>query len=66
MRNDRQEADGVNGNWTFISPHDHLALGNKLCALTIFEKRLASVRLPIPRFTYRGEDVVQTMKRILA
>ena len=66
MRNDRQEADGVNGNWTLISPHDHLASGNKLYALTIFEKRPASARRAIMRFTYRGEDVVQTMERIFA
>lgn len=66
MQNDRQEPAGVNDDWTFISPHDHLALGNKLCAMAIFEKRPASVRRAIMRFTYRGEDAVQTKERIVA
>ena len=66
MRNDRQEAAGVNDDWTLISHHNHLALGNILCALTNFEKRPAFVRLPIPRLTYRGEDMVQTVERVYA
>lgn len=44
--------------------HDQLAAGRKLRILTIVDTHSRFCPATDPRFTYRGEDVVQTLERI--
>jgi putative transposase len=46
--------------------HDQLVLGNKLRLLTIVDTRSRFCPAADPRFSYRGEDVVQTLERVCA
>ena len=55
-----------NETWAMDFAHDQLALGKKIRVLTvvdIFSKFSPAVD---PRFSYRGEDVVQTLERVCA
>ena len=62
------EADKKTVRGTVFPPnvHDQLALGNKLRILTIVDTHSRFCPAADPRFTYRGEDVVQTLERVCA
>ncbi|SCY15938.1 putative transposase [Paracoccus tibetensis] len=66
LRDDRQEAVGPNDVWTMDFVHDQLALGNKLRILTIVDIHSRFCPVADPRFTYRDEDVVQTLEWVCA
>jgi putative transposase len=66
LREDRCPAVMPNQTWAMDFVHDQLALGRKLRVLTvvdIFSKFSPAID---PRFSYRGEDVVQTLERVCA
>ncbi len=64
LREDRQEAVGPNDIWAMDFVHDQLATGKKLRILTIVDIHSRYSPACDPRFSYRGEDVVQTLERI--
>ena len=64
LREDRQEAIGPNDVWAMDFVHDQLALRNKLRILTIVDTHSRFCPATDARFTYRGEDVVQTLERV--
>lgn len=64
LREGRQEAVGPNDAWGMDFVHDQLAPGEKLRILTIVDTHSRLCPAPDPRFTYRGEDVVQTLERV--
>ena len=64
LREDRQEAVGPNDVWAMDFVHDQLALGKKLRILTVVDTHSRLCPAADPRFTYRGEDVVQTLERV--
>lgn len=59
---DRCPASQPNEVWAMDFVHDQLALGNKLKVLTVVD--FFSKLSPVidPRFSYRAEDVVMTLK----
>lgn len=66
LRDDRAEAVGPNDVWAMDFVHDQLALGTKLRILTIVDTHSRFCPAADPRFTCRGEDVVQTLERVCA
>ena len=64
LREDRQEAIGPNDVWAMDFVHDQLATGRTLRILTIVDTHSRYAPATDPRFTYRGEDVVQTLERV--
>lgn len=44
--------------------HDQLAMGRKIRVLTVVDTFTRYVPVLDPRFSYRGEDVVQTLERV--
>ncbi|MCC0055317.1 MAG: IS3 family transposase [Rhodobiaceae bacterium] len=64
LREDRQEAVGPNDVWAMDFVHDQLATGKKLRILTIVDTHSRYCPATDPQFTYRGEDVVQTLERV--
>jgi putative transposase len=64
LREDRQVAVGPNDVWAMDFVHDQLATGRKLRILTIVDTHSRYAPATDPRFTYRGEDVVQTLERV--
>ncbi|KDB02800.1 integrase [Defluviimonas sp. 20V17] len=66
LREDRQEAAGPNDVRAMDFVHDQLATGKKLRILTIVDTHSRFSPAVDPRFTYRGEDVVQTLERVCA
>jgi transposase InsO family protein len=64
LREDRQEAVEPNDVWAMDFVHDHLATGKKLRILTIVDTHSRLCPATDPRFTYRGEDVVQTLESV--
>lgn len=44
--------------------HDQLAFGKKLRILTVVDTHSRLCSAADPRFSYRGEDVVQTLERV--
>ncbi len=56
LREDREEAIGPNDVWAMDFVHDRLAMGKKLRILTVVDTH--------SRFSYRGEDVVQTQEGV--
>lgn len=64
LREDRQEAIGPNDVWAMDFVHDQLAMGRKLRILTIVDTHSRFSPATDPRFTYRGQDVVQTLERV--
>ena len=64
LRDDRDEAVGPNDVWAMDFVHDQLALGNKLRILTIVDTQSRFCPATDARFSYRGEDVVQTLERV--
>ena len=64
LREDRQEAVGPNDVWAMDFVHDQLATGKKLRILTVVDTHSRYCPAADARFTYRGEDVVQTLEGI--
>jgi putative transposase len=66
LRDDRAEAVGPNDVWAMDFVHDQLATGARLRVLTVVDIFSRYAAVIDPRFSYRGEDVVQTLERICA
>jgi len=71
LTEDHEEAMGPNEVWAMDFVHDQLATGNrqpttgkKLRILTIVDTHSRFSPATDPRFSYRGEDVVQTLERV--
>lgn len=64
LREDRREAVGPNDVWAMDFVHDQLATGKKLRILTVVDTHSRYCPVVDPRFSYRGEDVVQTLERV--
>ena len=64
LRDDRAEAIGPNDVWAMDFVHDQLALGKKLRFLTIADTPSRYCPATDVRFSYRGEDVVQSLERV--
>jgi len=64
LRDDRKVAVGPNETWAMDFVHDQLATGRKLRILTVIDIYSRFSPAIDPRFSYRGEDVVQTLERV--
>ena len=64
LREDRQEAVGPNDVRAMDFGHDRLTTGRKLRILTVVDTHSLFCPATDPRFTYRREDMVQTLERI--
>jgi len=64
LREDRQEAVGPNDVRAMDFGHDRLTTGRKLRILTVVDTHSLFCPATDPRFTYRREDMVQTLVRI--
>ena len=64
LREDREKATGPNDVWAMDFVHDQLATGRKLRILTIVDTHSRYSPATDPRFSYRGEDVVQTVEKV--
>jgi len=64
LREDHKAATGPNQTWAMDFVHDQLATGRKLRVLTVVD--IFSRYSPVidPRFSYRGEDVVQILDKV--
>ena len=63
LREDRQLPHRANETWAMDFVHDQLAMGRKLRILTVVDAFFRFSPVIDPRFTYRGEDVVQVLER---
>jgi putative transposase len=66
LREDRCPATRPNETWAMDFVHDQLATGNKLRVLTVVDTFSRYAPVIDPRFSYRAEDVVQTLERVCA
>ncbi len=66
LRQDRADPTHTNQVWAMDFVHDQLATGRKLRILTIVDTFSRFSPATDPRFSYRGEDVVQTLERVCA
>ena len=66
LRDDRRAASRPNDVWAMDFVHDQLATGRKLRILTVVDTFSRYAPAVDPRFSYRGEDVVETLDRICA
>ncbi|MEO1398632.1 MAG: IS3 family transposase, partial [Pseudomonadota bacterium] len=64
LREDRTEATKTNEIWAMDFVHDQLVTGRKIRVLTIVDMFSRFSPATDPRFSYRGEDVVQTLERV--
>ena len=64
LREDRRDATQPNETWAMDFVHDQLATGRKIRVLTVVDTFSRYAPVIDPRFTYRGEDVVQTLEKI--
>lgn len=64
QREDRQQAMSPNEVWAMDVVHDQLATGRKLRILTVVDKHSRYAVAADTRFSYRGEDVVQTLEHV--
>lgn len=64
LREDRIDATHPNRVWAKDFVRDQLAKGRKLRILTIVDIQSRYAPAIDPRFSYRGEDVVQTLERV--
>ena len=64
LREDRSEPTQTNQVWAMDFVHDQLATGRKLRILTIVDTYSRYSPATDPRFSYPGEDVVQTLERV--
>ena len=63
LREDRQPPASANETWAMDFVHDQLATGKKLRVLTVVDAFSRFSPIIDPRFSYRGEDVVQALER---
>ena len=63
LREDRSDAVGPNEIWAMDFVHDQLALGKKIRILTIVDTFSRYSPVIDPRFSYRAENVVETLDR---
>lgn len=63
---DRCAASRVNDVWAMDFVHDQLATGRKIRVLTVVDTISQFSPALDPRFSYRGEDVVQTLEETCA
>jgi putative transposase len=66
LRDDRQEAVQPNETWAMDFVHDQLATGKKIRVLTVVDTFSRFSPILDPRFSYRGEDVVQPLEKTCA
>ena len=66
LRDDRRVATRPNETWAMDFVHDQLPTGKKIRVLTVVDTFSRYVPVLDPRFSYRGEDVVQTLERVCA
>ena len=64
LREGRVDARQINETWAMDFVHDQLATGRKIRVLTIIDTYSRFSPAVDPRFSYRGEDVVQTLERV--
>ena len=64
LREGRVDALQINETWAMDFVHDQLATGRKIRVLTIIDTYSRFSPTVDPRFSYRGEDVVQTLERV--
>lgn len=64
LREDPADATHSNQVWAMDFVHDQLATSRKLRILTIVDTHSRYASATDPRFSYRGEDVVQTLERV--
>jgi putative transposase len=62
LREDRTDATHSNQIWAMDFVHTQLATGRKLRILNIVDTHSRYTPATDPRFSYRGEDVVQTLE----
>jgi len=62
LREDRCAASRVNDVWAMDFVHDQLATGRKIRVLTVVDTFSRFSPVLDPQFSYRGEDVVQTLE----
>lgn len=63
LRSDRTAATRSNHVWAMDFVHDQLATGRKIRVLTVVDTFSRFSPVVDARFSYKGEDVVQTMER---
>ena len=66
LRDDRQHATRPNETWAMDFVHDQLATGRKIRVLTIVDTFSRFSPALEPRFTFRGDDVVEVSGKSLA
>ena len=64
LREGRTDARQVNETWAMDFVHDQLATGRKIRVLTVVDTYSRFSPAVDARFSYRGEDVVQTLERV--
>ncbi len=64
LRDDRRPATQPNETWAMDFVHDQLAMGRKIRILTVVDTFSRYSPIIDPRFSYRGEDVVQILDRV--
>jgi putative transposase len=64
LRNDRAVATQVIQTWAMDFVHDQLATGRKLRVLTVVDTFSRFCPVLDARFSYRGEDVVETLEGV--
>jgi putative transposase len=66
LRDDRRDATRPNETWAMDFVHDQLATGRKIRVLTVVDTFSRYSPAIDPRFSYRGEDVVQVLEKVCA
>lgn len=64
LRDDRRDATRPDETWAMDFVHDQLATGRKIRVLTVVDTFSRYVPVIDPRFSYRGEDVVQVLDKV--
>jgi putative transposase len=64
LRDDRKVASRPNETWAMDFVHDQLATGTKLRVLTVVDTFSRFSPAVVPRFTFRGADVVEELERV--
>ena len=66
LRDDRRDATRPNETWAMDFVHDQLATRWRIRVLTVVDTFLRYAPVIDPRFSYRGEDVVQVLDKVCA
>ncbi len=64
LRADRHDPTHTNQVWAMDFVHDQLATGRKVRILTIVDTYSRFSPATDPRFSYKGENVVETLERV--